>query len=98
MKHPENISQTIKSLYRDNRFSIVRFVDRFIALLNILFTIYGGKDYECVFIYLQNTNYSQMVLPQLPKAGPSVHSHSENRPKSSSIHQQNFDHLPTIRG
>lgn len=49
-------------------------------------------------MYFQNTNYSQMVLPQLPKAGPSVHSQSENRPKSSSIHQQNFDHLPTIRG
>ncbi|XP_012524102.1 cyclin-dependent kinase-like 4 isoform X3 [Monomorium pharaonis] len=46
----------------------------------------------------RNTNYSQMVLPQLPKAGPSVHSQSENRPKSSSVHQQNFDHLPTIRG
>ncbi|XP_014471219.1 PREDICTED: cyclin-dependent kinase-like 4 isoform X1 [Dinoponera quadriceps] len=46
----------------------------------------------------RNTNYSQMVLPQLPKAGPSVHSQGESRPKSSSIHQPNFDHLPTIRG
>ncbi|KAL0118536.1 hypothetical protein PUN28_009300 [Cardiocondyla obscurior] len=46
----------------------------------------------------RNTNYSQMVLPQLPKAGPSVHSQSESRPKSSSVHQPNFDHLPTIRG
>lgn len=35
--------------------------------------------------------------PQLPKAGASVHSQNENRPKSSSMHhQQDFDHLPTI--
>ena len=40
-----------------------------------------------------------MVLPQLPKAGASVHSQNENRPKSSSMHhQQDFDHLPTIKG
>ncbi|XP_043258075.1 cyclin-dependent kinase-like 4 isoform X1 [Colletes gigas] len=47
----------------------------------------------------RNSNYNQMVLPQLPKAGASVHSQNENRPKSSSMHhQQDFDHLPTIKG
>ncbi|XP_011330210.1 cyclin-dependent kinase-like 4 isoform X2 [Ooceraea biroi] len=46
----------------------------------------------------RNSNYGQMVLPQLPKAGGPIHGQSESRPKSSSIHQPNFDHLPTIRG
>ncbi|XP_033229165.1 cyclin-dependent kinase-like 4 isoform X1 [Belonocnema kinseyi] len=48
----------------------------------------------------RNTNYNQMVLPQLPKAGYN-HNHNQNdiRPRSSSLHQQTtFDHLPTIRG
>ncbi|XP_046434819.1 cyclin-dependent kinase-like 4 isoform X2 [Neodiprion fabricii] len=49
----------------------------------------------------RNANYSQMVLPQLPKVGMSHnvhHNQNENhRPKSSSRQQQpNFDHLPTI--
>ncbi|XP_031785487.1 cyclin-dependent kinase-like 1 isoform X3 [Nasonia vitripennis] len=47
------------------------------------------------------TNFSQMVLPQLPKAGGYSHGHNQNdsRPRSSSLHhQQSFDHLPVIRG
>lgn len=45
----------------------------------------------------KNGNYNQMVLPQLPKAVLN-HNQSEIRPRSSSLHQQTFDHLPTIRG
>ncbi|XP_011503608.1 PREDICTED: cyclin-dependent kinase-like 4 [Ceratosolen solmsi marchali] len=48
----------------------------------------------------KHTNISQMVLPQLPKAGgfPNSHNQNDNRPRSSSLHQQSFDHLPFIRG
>ncbi|XP_034942539.1 cyclin-dependent kinase-like 1 isoform X3 [Chelonus insularis] len=46
----------------------------------------------------RNSNYNQMVLPQLTSKG-AYHNQHESRPKSSSFQQhQDFDHLPTIRG
>ncbi|XP_012275939.1 cyclin-dependent kinase-like 1 isoform X3 [Orussus abietinus] len=48
----------------------------------------------------RNQNISQMVLPQLHKPGGNFQSHNSNehQPKSSTLQQQDFDHLPTIRG
>ncbi|KAL7306694.1 hypothetical protein TKK_0001366 [Trichogramma kaykai] len=52
----------------------------------------------------QHSNFSQMILPQLPKASGFAHAIGQNnsetnRPRSSSLrHQQSFDHLPVIRG
>ncbi|XP_063978078.1 cyclin-dependent kinase-like 1 isoform X2 [Diachasmimorpha longicaudata] len=43
------------------------------------------------------TTFNTMVLPQLTSKGGGLTNQHE-RPKSSSVHQHHFDHLPTIRG
>ncbi|XP_058799841.1 cyclin-dependent kinase-like 4 isoform X2 [Phymastichus coffea] len=46
-----------------------------------------------------SNGFGQMMLPQLPKQTGASHanSHSDSRPRSSSLHRQSFEHLPVIR-
>lgn len=50
------------------------------------------------FCFWQTSNFGNMMLPQLPKAGGFSHynHHQESNLRSSS--HQTFEHLPTIRG